>query len=580
MTRRFPSVHPVLLVAVSVGVLWVVAVIRFRGWIATDDHAILQLGLERIGDGRIPLTGAYSRLGIRHPGPLREWWFGAAYWLSGRRAGALPATALALNVTSGIVALAAARASGGARHVIGAAAGLLLLVIGLRLDLHSPWNPHLAVLAGWAALWTTVAALRRSGWVRPAAVVYLSFTAQLHAAFLPLAGVALVAVLVAWWRDMPARRRWQPGALLVALWLGPLLDLRHGRQANLVRIVLDSDGDRIGPVGAVRYVAHLILPWSLGRGDFRTPGATPPPTLPAWLAIALLAALATALLLLTRVVGADADTSSDDTPVIGPQPLTAGRAEVTAGDRGHPPGGYVASVGEPGAEGAAGADRGSAGVAFGRGSRPGGDLAGGRRPRAAGADRVLAGVVLGGVGLAVVSGALFVEPIYPYLLAPLAGTLAGPVGVAATVVGGVLPRRRLVAAVLAGAAALAAVPALVGVESAVDSPVERGLRGALAGRVQPGTGYDIRAAGMEVVTYAQVALLVEQLGGHPYSAIDSLGLDPAPPSADMLVTAMGDPLACLQANTSPEALVALDVNTFTGRLVSVFLLPPGTPPPC
>ena len=46
MTRRFPSVHPVLLVAVSVGVLWVVAVIRFRGWIATDDHAILQLGLE------------------------------------------------------------------------------------------------------------------------------------------------------------------------------------------------------------------------------------------------------------------------------------------------------------------------------------------------------------------------------------------------------------------------------------------------------------------------------------------------------------------------------------------------------
>src|SRR5690606_2989596 len=123
------------------------------------------------------------------------------------------------------------------------------------------------------------------------------------------------------------------------------------------------------------------------------------------------------------------------------------------------------------------------------------------------------------------SGALFVEPIYPYLLAPLAGTLAGPVGVAATVVGGVLPRRRLVAAVLAGAAALAAVPALVGVESVVDSPVERGLRGALAGRVQPGTDYDIRAAGMEVVTYAQVALLVEQLGGHPYSAIDSLGLD-------------------------------------------------------
>ena len=79
-------------------VIWLAALVRFRGWIATDDHAILQLRLERIQDGTIPLVGAFSRFGFHHPGPAREWIFGVLYALSGNRSAALPATALLLNI--------------------------------------------------------------------------------------------------------------------------------------------------------------------------------------------------------------------------------------------------------------------------------------------------------------------------------------------------------------------------------------------------------------------------------------------------------------------------------------------------
>jgi hypothetical protein len=98
-----------LLVA-GLALVWLVALVRFRHWNANDDLAILQLHLERVGNGDIPLVGAYSRLDFHHPGPLREWVFATTYWASGRRSAALPATAVTLNL---VWTLAACAADGG-----------------------------------------------------------------------------------------------------------------------------------------------------------------------------------------------------------------------------------------------------------------------------------------------------------------------------------------------------------------------------------------------------------------------------------------------------------------------------------
>ena len=493
MRRLFSGSRAAVAWPAGVVFVWIVGLVRFRGWIATDDHAILQLELERIAHGRIPLTGAYSRLGIRHPGPLREWGLGAAYWLTGGRAAALPATALALNVTSAGVAVVAARRLGGMRHAAAAAAGVALAVVGLRGDLYSPWNPHLAVLAGWAAVWAAAAAVRHTGWVRPVAVVWLSLAAQLHAAFLPIGAVGLAVVLACWWRSTPVHSRWQPAAITIACWLGPLLDLRHGGQANLVRILLDSDGDRIGVVRGARHVAHLLLPWSLAAGDLRRPGGAPPPMLAAAVAVAVLAAVGAGLAVLVR--------------------------------------------------------------------------------RTRGADRTAAGAALVALVVALASAALFVEPLYPYLFAPLAAALLAPtaagVGTLITNVPGE-PRdgARHVMVVIVAVAVVAGAVALVRAEPATTSPVERGLRGALAAHIVPGRAYAIDATGMEVVTYAQVALYVEQLGGRPYSAIGALDLDLAPDGADVLLTAMNAPLECLDG-AAPSPL-ARDLNTFSGKPVGVF----------
>lgn len=490
MTRRFSTgaVSPAL-AAGCVCLLWIVALVRFRGWIATDDHAAFELTLHRIGDGHLPLTGAYSRLGVRHPGPMREWIFGLVYWVSGGRSAALPATALALNAVAAGMAVTSARRASGMPAAFGAAVGVALAALGLGIELHSPWNPHLGVLAGWAALWATIAAVRHTGWVRPAAIVWASLASQLHAAAAPLGGVAIGVVGVVWWRALPVRRRWQPVALVGACWLGPLIDARHGRQSNLARLVLDADGDRIGLLDAARYLTHLLLPWSLAEGEFRTPGVAAPAMSATPLAVIVLAAC---------------------------------------------------------------------GAAFAVAIRRGGTA---RLPAAGG---------LGCLAIAWASASAFVEPIYPYLFAPLFAALAIPTALLAMRLGrGMWP-----ATVGTGLAVLitmvAAVPAITRTDPVVASPIERALRGALAGAIEPERDYAIAAYGMEVVTHAQVALEVDRLGGQPHSTIEALDLPPPPAGADVIAVAMNQPLSCLDAHV-PQAL-ARGTNAFTGKPVGVFLV--------
>ncbi len=249
--------------------MWAVGLVRFRHWNANDDLAILQLHLERIGSGDIPLVGAYSRLDFHHPGPLREWLFAAAYWASGRRSAALPATALTLNLAWTLAACAAGWRIAHRTGLMAAALGALLLHLGLGWNLHSAWNPYLGVLAAYAAVWGVVLVVVRgaAGWPLP--VVAASFAAHQHVSALPLGllALALVAVVVARERSGGTNPVW-PVAATVALWSGPLLDLARGGDSNVVRLLRNGgDGEPAGIVEAGRHVGRLVLPWSIAGGD-------------------------------------------------------------------------------------------------------------------------------------------------------------------------------------------------------------------------------------------------------------------------------------------------------------------------
>jgi FtsH-binding integral membrane protein len=251
------------LVGVAVGgvVLWTVGLVWFRPWVAHDDFAIFRIALERELDGHVRLVGAHSRLGVFHPGPLREWVFALPYWLSGHRSAALPATALVLNAgwvvwTSVVLSRLHPR-----RWALAGAVGLGLVVVALGADIASPWNPHLAVLPAYLACWSLVTVVARDGrgWV--ACLCSASFAAQLHASMLVVGGAVLAAALVAIAWRRPRRSAVYAWGLAVLLWSGPIVDLRKGSGANLVRLgTVGADGDPVGFGAALGHVSRLLWP--------------------------------------------------------------------------------------------------------------------------------------------------------------------------------------------------------------------------------------------------------------------------------------------------------------------------------
>ncbi len=249
-------------------VVWAGALVRFRHWNANDDLAILQLHLERVGSGDIPLVGAYSRLDFHHPGPLREWVFAATYWVSGRRSAALPATAVTLNLAWTLAAGAAGWRIGRRTGLIAAAGGALLLHLGLGWNLHSAWNPYLAVLAAYAAAWGVVLVIVRGAAAWPLAVVAASFAAHQHVSALPLGLLALAVVAVVVGRAGTRTDRWSAAGVTIVLWSGPLLDLVRGSESNIARTLRNGgDGEAAGIAEAGRHVGRLVLPWSIASGD-------------------------------------------------------------------------------------------------------------------------------------------------------------------------------------------------------------------------------------------------------------------------------------------------------------------------
>ena len=252
----------VVAIVVALGLIWVAGLWYFEPWVAHNDFAVFRLRLERVLGGEPGLLGAHSRLEVSHPGPAREWLFAVPYWVSGRRAASLPSTALVVNMAFVLAILVMAWRR--RRQWIGviAATGGALVLIAMRDQLDSPWNPHLAVLPLFAATVATVLVLdgSRRAWV--VAVVGACLAGQLHASALAVAGALFVVVLIGEARRDP-ERWWRPVALGAALWIGPILDLLRGSEANLVRLLTVEAGERVGPMDALAHVSRLTWPWSI-----------------------------------------------------------------------------------------------------------------------------------------------------------------------------------------------------------------------------------------------------------------------------------------------------------------------------
>lgn len=379
-------------VAGGVIALWLLGLVWFRPWIAHDDFAIFRIALERELDGHIRLVGAHSRLGVFHPGPLREWVFALPYWLGGRRAATLPATALLVNTGWAIWTIVLARRLRPLLWGAACAAGLLVVVIALGADLASPWNPHLAILPMYLACWSlvTVIARRGEGWV--ACICAASFAAQMHASVLIVAGGILAVALSALAVQRLRRATWSAIGVAVVLWAGPIIDLRKGSDSNLLRLrSVGTDGESVGPNDAIGHISRLLWPGTpLSRISVR-PSIVEFAGFHRWWVVLIVVALgAGAVTAWRRLAGGLA---SD-----GPRPLVTDDADGHIDDHSN-------TDDDAGQGDATDADR----------------LA------------LVACVVAGGVvATSVVSGALFVTPVYRYLYGPLQ---AGAVFAVAVVVG-------------------------------------------------------------------------------------------------------------------------------------------------
>ena len=254
-------------------------------WVPISDNALIELAVRDV-PGHLPLVGAYSRLGWRHPGPAQVLLYAVPYRFLGSRSGALMATTLVLH------AVGIAGAWWMARRIHRLAAAMLLLALTLVLlaadpaQVRSPWNPYVglvltatAVTAAWS-----LAERHRAGAVLLLPLVTL--LVQAHVGYAAVGAVAVVAGVVG---ALAGRRRERPvpwraglwGAGVAALmWLPPLVEqFRGGNLGDVVRFAFSGDEPAAGLGLAARVVSQQYAWWPEWAGGGADPGIL---YLPSW----------------------------------------------------------------------------------------------------------------------------------------------------------------------------------------------------------------------------------------------------------------------------------------------------------
>ena len=213
-------------------------------YVPTGDYAYTELLTRDVGSHPV-LTGLYSRQEWNHPGPALFYLLALPYRLTGGASIGLHIGALIVNAAAIAGMALIARRRGGAPLMLLALVGCALLVRSLGIEVvANPWNCYVAVLPFGLLLllvWTMTCGER---WALPVGAGVASFCVQTHVGYAPMA-----IPLVLWggiWASVVARRAGvsrllvRPfllaGAVLVVMWLPPVIDELVHRPGNLTRL--------------------------------------------------------------------------------------------------------------------------------------------------------------------------------------------------------------------------------------------------------------------------------------------------------------------------------------------------------
>lgn len=287
------------------GIVWLV-----HPWQPVEDLALTELVVRRVGTD-LPLSGAYSSLPFRHPGPALFLWLWWPYELLGQRSSAMLAANLWFEGIVLALALGTARRLGGRTLVALLAVGVAIwsTANGLPLLLQ-PWNPYVGALPTIALILLTWAMVERRARALPIAVVLGSWMVQAHIQFGPivgvLVGVGALALVARWirfagWAGGLRRVRW-PAIWALGLgllvWSPVVFDVAtNGGDSNpaAIRAHYASEEqpetiDRRDVSGIVRSQLSFQPTWAGGDRPYRaylSPVADPTP----WFLVVVLVAV-------------------------------------------------------------------------------------------------------------------------------------------------------------------------------------------------------------------------------------------------------------------------------------------------
>jgi hypothetical protein len=258
-------------------------------FVPTNDWALIELQVRKVGTGDTPLLGAWSRFGWRHPGPWPFYLMALPYRLVPSDRGLLFSAACVNLVAVAGYVLVVARYH--RTRALLALLGLAVVEWGLGADqLADPWNPTILLVpfAVYVVLCLEIA-VGRSRWPIPVAVGVASFVIQAHVGLVqPVVLLAAAAAGLRWyraradaaavledaaspeedahrpvdgeaepatapttqWQRLAARTPWQTvgviGAVMVVAWLPAVIDQIVG-DGNLGMLARWSLGDKVAP---------------------------------------------------------------------------------------------------------------------------------------------------------------------------------------------------------------------------------------------------------------------------------------------------------------------------------------------
>lgn len=260
------------------------------------DLADIELHTRDVGRPGVEL-GQYSRSDWSHPGPALFYALAVPYRLMGSASVGMNVGALLINATAVIgILIVLARRGRPALFWPGCVVMALVLRGFGPAFLIAPWNPSVPVLAFGLFTFLLWEAVVGSRWATVLAAVVGTFCVQTHVGYaplvLPLAGSAVVLHAWARWRDRasaPATlrvgrdRRWwwlrtptaATVAVLVVLWLPPIVEELRADHGNLSRIVEyfgEGEGEEQSRTlgdGITTVFHQLTLPpeWLTGDAD-------------------------------------------------------------------------------------------------------------------------------------------------------------------------------------------------------------------------------------------------------------------------------------------------------------------------